>query len=955
MLLISLLLALAAVVAAVPASRLLGRDAGWSLALPLLASAGLLVAARPAPGAGPVTQSLPWIPGIDVALRLRLDGLSLVFALLVLVIGAVILAYSSRYLGRDRHVARPGTFYLLMTTFAASMLLLVLADDLVVFFVAWEFTTLASFFLIGRSGDHAREPAIRTLLVTVGGGLALLTAVCIMIVEAGTASITDVLRADFWSGPTGTLVAVLLAVAAFTKSAQFPFQAWLPDSMVAISPVSAYLHAAAMVKAGIYLLLLFSPALAGDGVWSALLIGAGLVTAVFGAMTAMRQHDLKGLLAYSTMSQLGLLTAVIGVGTEAALTAAVVHTVAHALFKCALFMVVGIIDHQAGTRDLRELAARRVRMPATGTLLTIGAVSMAGVPPLFGFVSKEGLLEAGLRADGPSWLSWVVVAGLAWASVFTFAYSGRLVLGGLGLWGDAPAGHATPWRADGGALVSDPSPAFWLPPALPVLATLTLGLAPGVLDPFASAAAAASAGAPVDAHLALWHGLTPALGVTALIVMSGLVLVLARRPVETAARRVSSPVSGLAVVDAARAGIIRFGAWTGRVTPGMAPRGHLLLPSAMLGVFAVVGLLTVGDLPRVIGSPSQGHDWVLVALMAAGVLATIRAKTRIGAVVVVGVVGFASTLWFFNLGAVDVALTQLMVEVLTVCVMVLLLRRLPARFSTDKTPYRALSLVVAAVAGLSATLAVVAFTGRREMSEPARHYLEDTYAQTGAGNIVNSILVDFRAMDTLGELTVLGVAGLAMAALLLNRSTDRLRRTWIDRSSPLSDARENLVYARVFGRVVGPIIILASLVLLVRGHYEPGGGFNSALVAGAGYALMYLSADRDDARGLRWPYLALIGAGVVTGTMTGLAGYLTGDGFLTPMFFSVLGFSTSSALVFDVGVYLAVLGVVIGAFNLLGMPAVADASPDGSSPGEPPPPGDDHTTATTDPRKEILR
>ncbi|MDO5633843.1 MAG: DUF4040 family protein [Micrococcus sp.] len=932
MLLISLLLAVLAVLVSPVAARVLGRDAGWVLALPLLASALVLalgggLGVSDTQQAGAITESYPWIPSLSIELTLRLHGLSLVFSLLVLLIGAIILAYSSRYLGTDRATYRPGSFYLLMTTFAASMLLLVLTDDLVVFFVAWEFTTLASFFLIGRSGDHAREPAIRTLLVTVAGGLALLTAVCIMMVEAGTTRISAVLESTFWQDSSaGTLVAVLLAVAAFTKSAQFPFQAWLPDSMVAISPVSAYLHAAAMVKAGIFLLLLFSPALGGTLVWSTLLISCGLITAIFGAMTAMRQYDLKGLLAYSTMSQLGLLVATIGMGTPEALTAGIVHTVTHALFKCALFMLIGIVDKQAGTRDLRELAARTVRMPVTGTLIALAAISMAGVPPMLGFISKEGLIEAGLHAHGPAWLPWVVVAGFAWASVFTFAYSGRLVLGALGRWGDAPIGHAQPWIAGRGERVTEGSPAFWAAPGLAVLTTLVFSAAPFLLDGLISSAASDAAGHSVSAHLKLWHGLNLALAVSVGIMVLGTLLVLQRQRLENLAQRISSPVSGLDVVDRTRAGIIGVGAWTGSITGGAAPRAHLLIPSGLLGVFALVGVFTIGELPEVVGNRSPWHDWFLVALVAAGVIATLRVQTRIGAIVVVGVVGFAATLWFFNLGAVDVALTQLLVEVLTVCVMVLLLRRLPARFGKDTAPYRGLSFAVAAIAGVSAMLAVLAFTGRREMSEPAEYFLRETYDVTGAGNIVNSILVDFRALDTLGELTVLGVAGLSVAALLLNRRPDRLRRTWIDRHSPLASARENLVYARVFGRVVGPIIIAVSLVLLVRGHYEPGGGFNSALVAGAGYALMYLASESDDAKRLRWPYLALIGAGVVTGTATGLVGYATGDGFLTPIFFEIFGFTTSTALVFDIGVYLAVLGVVIAAFNLLGTPQKDDSA-----------------------------
>ena len=934
MLLTSLLLTLLSVVAAVPASRALGRDAGWVLAAPLLAAAGVLIAAW----TGDVrTEHHPWIPAVGVDLDLRLNGLALVFAMIVLVIGAAILAYSSRYLSRDRAESRPGSFYLLMTAFAASMLLLVLADNIVVLFVAWEFTSFTSFFLIGRSGDHARDPAIRTLLVTVGGGLALLAAVAIMMVTAGTASLSGVLASDIWQDPaTSTVLAVLLALAAFTKSAQFPFQSWLPDSMVAISPVSAYLHAAAMVKAGIYLLLVFSPVLAGTPVWSALLIGSGLTTALLGAVSAIRRHDLKGLLAYSTMSQLGLLVTAIGVGTPTALAAAVVHTVAHALFKSTLFMLIGVVDHEAGTRDLRDLAARHVRMPVTGAAIAVAAASMAGLPPLLGFVSKEGLLDAALGAQGPAWLPGLVTAGIALTSVFTVAYSGRLVLGALGVWGTAPAGAADMWSAGRGEDVHEAPAAFWAVPVLGVVVTLVLGLVPGVLDEAVAAAATAAAGAPVHAHLALWHGVTPALLVSAGVIAAGLALVAARRPVERVASHAGLPFSGLGVVDGILRGAVSLGAAVSRVSGGIAPRAHLLMPALVLGAFAVAGVVASPDLPAVVGQPSRWHDWALVALVGVGVAATLRARTRIAAMVVVGTVGFGVTLWFFTLGAVDVALTQLMVEVLTVCVMVLLLRRLPARFSAESTPHRAGAVAAAVIAGVASTLSVLAFTGRREISDIAQYYLDRTYPDAGGHNVVNVILVDFRALDTLGEMTVLGVTGLTVAALLMNRRPAPPQPSAVDVRSPLAAVHENLVYARTFGRALGPIILVLSVLLLLRGHYEPGGGFIAALVGGAGYALLHLSADTDDEPRLRWPYLALIGGGVTLGTVAGLAGYLTGKGFLGSASVKVLGYSLGTTLAFDMGVYLAVLGLIVAAFRLLGPDNATadDAAPAPTTGGE---------------------
>lgn len=879
------------------------------LALPLLAAAGLLVMAMPTGGNGALSQVVPWMPTIDVGFALRLDGLALLFSLLVLVIGAGVLAYAARYLGPS---GRYGSFYVLMTAFAAAMLLLVLADDLVVLFAAWEVTTLCSFFLIARSGSSAREPAIRTLLVTVLGGLNLLAAVVVIAVGTGTMRISEALAHPIWHEDStfSITVAVLLAGAAFTKSAQFPFQSWLPDSMVAITPVSAYLHAAAMVKAGIYLLLRFSPALSHETVWMTLLIAGGLVTALLGAAAALRRYDLKELLAYSTMSQLGLLVVMIGVGTPAALTAAVVHTVAHALFKSALFMLIGIIDRQAGTRDIRELASLRLRMPVTAAALALAAASMAGVPLLLGFVSKELMLTAFLQVPGPSWVTFIVVLGGVLTSVLTFAYSGRIVFGAF-------AGRT-------GRLIGEAPALFWGVPAIVAAAGLTFGVAPFLLDILTDQAATAAVGSTTHAHLTLWHGLTPALAASALVITVGMGLVIARRQVGRLLAPLSMPFSGLAVVDALRVSTIRFGAVVGSWAGNRAPKLHLTIPMVCVTLIALVGLFAIDDLPSVVGNPSQPLDWALVALVFAGVVAAVRAKTRISAIVVTGVVGFAMTVWFFVLGAADVALTQLLVEILTVCVMVLLLRRLPAKFSIAPLRQRMVAVVVALGAGLAAGLGVWALTGRREMSSAAAFFLHEGEERTGGANIVNTILVDFRALDTLGELTVLGVAGIAIAALLQGRQLTPIRSAHLDLSTPLANARENSVFVDQITRLLGPVIILISVILLLRGHYEPGGGFIAALVGGAGFALRYLAAPSEEEARVRWPYLLLIGSGIALGAGTGFLGYLEGS-YLTPVHFEIFSIHLTTALVFDVGVYLAVIGIVLTALNLLGRPYVADA------------------------------
>lgn len=906
MLLVSVIAVFVTAAGAPVLAHRLGRNAGWPLAGALVACAGLLGYAY---RAGVTEHTFEWMPTLGVSLALRADGLSLLFGLLVLLIGAVVVAYSARYLSAGRH----RSFFSLMTLFAASMLLLVVADDVVLLFIAWEITTLCSFFLIARSGEGAREPAIRTLLVTVLGGLALLAAVVVMAVGAGSTRLSEILASDVWTqnGAFSATVAVLLVIAAFTKSAQFPFQAWLPDSMVAITPVSAYLHAAAMVKAGIYLLFRFSPALADEPVWSVLLIAGGLITALLGSVAALKRYDLKELLAYSTMSQLGFLVAMIGVGTPPALAAAAAHTIAHALFKSALFMLVGVIDHQVGTRDIRYLSGLRTRMPVTATLMVLAAASMAAIPPTFGFVSKESMLAAFWDMPGPAWLGMMLAVAIAALAVLTFAYSARMVLGAFT---DSETVRM-------GAVPVREAPALmWLPVAGVAGAGLVLGLVPFVLNSLVGGAATAAGGdEPVD--LLLWHGITPALLLSVVVLIVGPAVVVARRRVNRILARFQAPVSGLAVVEAVRTGTIRVGKRTGQPTATSFPSRHLLIPVGVLIVLALVVAIAGLDLePRRAGTTTL-MDWGILVIIVGGVLGTVLVHTRIAAIVVVGVVGFAVAAWFFLLGAADVALTQFLVEILTLVVMVLLLKRLPRTFQMEPLRRSIAPAILALGAGAATTAAVLAFTGRRDMSAAGEFYVTQGEEVTGGANVVNTILVDFRALDTLGELTVLGVAGITIVALLRSRRAldpQDLEPT-ADTSSALANPHANSVFTRTLARLVGPLTVVLSLVLLLRGHQEPGGGFIAALMGGAGFALVYLAAPTDKVTRIQWPYIGLIGAGILLATVTGLMGYAEGS-FLTPLHVNVLGLHLTSALLFDVGVYLAVIGVVLAALNLLGLP-----------------------------------
>lgn len=902
MLLTFLAITAALAIAAPFLGRAMGRSAGWVLG-PALFATGIAFWAL-VDTTGPA-ESYPWIPALGVEFGLRADGLSLLFALLVLLIGGIVLVYSAHHLSPAPH----GNFYGWMTLFAFAMLGLVLANDVVVMFLMWEITTFCSFFLIARSGPAAREPAIRTLLVTGAGGLSLLAAVVVMAVEVGSTNLTVILMSDAWAQPGfAATVAVLIAIAAFAKSAQFPFQAWLPDAMAAATPVSAYLHAAAMVKAGIFLLMRFSPVLGDVPVWNIMLISVGLFTAILGAMSALRRYDLKSMLAYSTVSQLGFLVATIGIGTPEALFAAAIHTVAHALFKSALFMLTGIIDHRTGTRDIRVLAGLHRAMPVTTVLLGMSALSMAGVPPLVGFISKESMFAAFLEAPGPWWTGPLVGGVAVLAAVFTFAYGAKML---FGIMAGEPM-HTSP---------TEVGPTYLLPVALPALAGVLLGVWGSPIDGLINGAASSASGAVVDKYLTLWHGLNPALWMSVFVIAAGIVMVRQRGRLDAHLSTLTSPFSALRVVDRTRVGLIRLGDRVGDVTRTDSPSRHLGIIIACLVALTAVGAASIGPLPAIVGDPTRPFDWVLVALMAVGALGAMRAKTRVGAVTVIGVVGFSVTLWFFTLGAADVALTQLLVEILTVVVIVLLLQRLPATFRATTRTRRNGAVVLAGAAGVAATVAVFSLTGRRELTPAGEYFVREAKAETGGSNVVNTILVDFRALDTLGEITVLAMAGVAIMVLLSSRTLlPRLSaRTRVSEATGMLDSDDSTVFLRALSRWVAPLTLVLSVFFLLRGHSAPGGGFIAALIGGAAVALYYLSA-RSDAKGrIPLPALALMGGGVALAVATGVAGFAAGS-FLRPLHADILGIPLSTALVFDVGVYLVVIGVVVAAFNLLGGP-----------------------------------
>ncbi len=704
-----------------------------------------------------VTSTTPWVPGLGLTLDLRLDPLGLLMVTLVSGVGTLVFLYCANYFADGQ--SGLGRFAGVLTGFSGAMLGLVLSDDLLLLYVFWELTSVTSWLLIGFDDEspESRRAAEQALLVTTLGGLVMLLGLVLLAQQAGTASLSAVL-ADPPQGTTVAVALVLVLVGAFTKSAQVPFHPWLPAAMAAPTPVSAYLHAAAMVKAGVYLVARLAPAFATVAPWRPLVLSVGLATMLVGGWRSLRQNDLKRLLAFGTVSQLGFLMVLLGAGTPEAALAGAALLLAHGLFKSTLFLTVGVIDHETGTRDLRQLSGLGRRLPVLATVATLAALSMAGVPPLLGFLSKEAAYEAFLHGD-PGDLA--VFAGLFLGSVLTAAYSARFVWGAFA---SKPGCAAT--RAH------SPAPGFVAPVVVLGLSGLVLGLLPALADPLVQGYAGSyplEAGAEVE-HLALWHGLTPALGWSALTLAAGAALFVLREPVlrvQRGASRVLGAVDADRTYHLTLSGLDRAAQRsTAAVQSGSLPvyLGTVLLTLVVLTGGALVGGTSIsGDL-QAWDRPLQA---VVAVVIAAAALATARAHRRFTAVLLLGAVGYGVAVLFVLQGGPDLALTQFLVETLSVVLFVLVLRRLPSSFPR-RTSRR--SQVVRAGVGVSVGAVVAAgvlVAGQARTAPPASQaYLDQALPEGGGSNVVNVVLVDFRGFDTLGEITVLAVAALGIATLV---------------------------------------------------------------------------------------------------------------------------------------------------------------------------------------------
>ncbi|MFC4869900.1 hydrogen gas-evolving membrane-bound hydrogenase subunit E [Streptomonospora arabica] len=722
----------------------------------------------------PVHATVAWAPALGIAFAFRVDALALAMTLLVSGVGAIIFGYCAAYFHADERGL--GRLAAVMVLFAGSMLGLVTTDNLFALYVFWELTSVTSFLLVGHDDrkEQARRAATQALVTTAGTGLLMLIGFVMLGWAAGDYSISSLVADPPEGGPWLTAALVLILVGAFAKSAQVPMHFWLPGAMIAPTPVSAYLHAAAMVKGGVYLVARLAPGFAEAGVWQVLVLGVGLATMIVGGWRALRQDDLKLLLAYGTVSQLGFLTLLGGAGTQVAGTAMIGALLAHGLFKSGLFLTVGIIDHQTGTRSISRLTGLGRRMPVLAAAACLSAASMAGLPPLIGFAAKEAALEAfvpGAAPGLPAPASAVELAGLVAASVLTFAYSARFLWGAFG---DRPTVSERAFDA--------PSAAFVAAPVGLAALSLALGAVPAVADALAQGYAHALPTGEKPYHLALWHGVTPPLLLTAAVVAIGVLLFAKRRTVgriQNAMPRWPDAEYGYhlfihGIYSVALSVTRRTQSGSLPVYLGIILAVLLVLPGARLAAGLVTGEIAIPGTEeglRIWDSPLELLVTVVIVITS---VATVREHRRFPALILLSVLGFGIAGLFVLHGAPDLALTLVLVETLTTIILVFVLRRLPATFSVRPGGWgKRLTVLLCSAAGTFIAISLWLMTAART-ADPVSTEYADLAKKAGGTNLVNVILADFRALDTLGEIVVLATAAVAVASLVLLNRRDRI-------------------------------------------------------------------------------------------------------------------------------------------------------------------------------------
>ncbi|WP_339614730.1 monovalent cation/H+ antiporter subunit A [uncultured Gilvimarinus sp.] len=898
----------------------------YSAALGPLIALGLLIGSAPTIFNGEVLYSqISWLPSLGLNLNLRLDGLSLMFGLLIVGIGLLVTLYARYYLAQRDSLAK---LYALLQLFMMAMLGIVMSDNLMLLIVFWEITSLVSFLLIGywSSQSDARKGARMALAVTGAGGLCLIAGALLIERIVGSFELGAIFAAgdEIRAHSSYPVILILVLLGAFTKSAQFPFQFWLPHAMSAPTPVSAYLHSATMVKAGVFLLARMYPALAGTDWWFYIVTFTGMATMLFGAYNALFKHDLKGLLAYSTISHLGLITMLFGFGTPLAVAAGIFHIINHATFKASLFMAAGIIDHETGTRDMRKINGMWKYMPHTALLAMVAALAMAGVPLLNGFLSKEMFFSEALHLESMGMFSWIFPLLATLAGIFSVAYSVRFI-------------HDVFFNGEPIDLPKFPPhepPRYMIVP-VEVLVGLCLlvGIVPNLtVAPFLEAASLAVLGEQMpEYHIAIWHGINLPL-VMSFVAMAGGIIMYSQRTGLFAFYERKYRHDEKAVFESR----VQFSVRVAQRFTDFIQNNSLQRYMALLITTAVAAIgYALWGMPQLLG-PIAISDIEPVSLLCAVILiigafgTVLLHHNRIAALLLLSVVGLIVSLIFVRYSAPDLALTQLSVEVVTIVLLMLALYFLPQLTPNESGGKRvSRDVLLAGAAGLGMGLITLAML-TQPFTSIADYYLANSVSGGGGANVVNVILVDFRGFDTLGEITVLAIAAVGIYAMLNGLhlplpQADGEGRRW--------DKEPHPPILAVMARILLPLALLVSVFIFLRGHNAPGGGFIAGLVTSVALILQYVASGTGWMQErLRWRYRRVAVSGVLIAALTGIGSWFFGYPFLTSAFghFAIpfIGeVEIASAMAFDIGVYTTVVGATMLILAHLGKLAQSSHSP----------------------------
>ena len=891
-----------------------------------LSSFLLLLSQAPAIFDGAVmTQTWSWLPQLGIDFSFRLDSLGLLFALLISGIGTLIYIYAYYYLNPKNSLSK---LYLLLMLFMAAMLGISLSNNLIILLVFWELTSISSFLLVGYWSNYeaAQRGSRMALTITGMGGLAMLGGFVLLGQITGTYQLDQILMMTEQIQSHHLFVPTLLLIllGAFTKSAQFPFHFWLPNAMAAPTPVSAYLHSATMVKAGLFLVARLLPIFAGAALFHNIVTFVGLFTLCMAAFFAIFKEDLKGLLAYSTISHLGLIMCLLGIGSPLAVAAAIFHIINHATFKAALFMIAGIIDHESGTRDLRKLSGLWQLLPFTATLTMITAASMAGVPLTNGFLSKEMFFtELVASLSGPLMVGSAIVATLA--GIFAVAYSIRLV---HGVFFDGPLGKQVPNKD-----AHEPAFGMRAPATLLAILCILVGLLPALLvEKIVNSTTQATTQnfAFEGTHLALWHGFNLPLLMSVISLLGGIIFYFslakggALREIDLDPKL--GRLQGRVLFDLFLKNLLLNSRRFRRATENGKLQSYLLWI-----VIFTVGLVGFPLLSNAVGTgtrelthaPALAIILWLLLFSACWMLLWFHHE-RIKAVLISGAVGLVVTMVFIGFSAPDLALTQITVDVVTTVLLLMSLSLLPQLTPYESSPTRRWRDAIIALGGGLGIAAIAWLIMTRDHNSISWFFLQQSIPLGGGTNVVNVILVDFRGFDTFGEITVLGIAAIGVLSLMdgmrAHGTTMTQGLTYRFNPSPLM--------LRITASWILPVALVVSLYIFMRGHNLPGGGFIAGLVTSLALIIQYIAVGQDKTEQLLGAksgrlYEIWIGIGLTIAGLTGIAAWFWSRPFLTSAHIYVsppiIGeMHLASAALFDVGVYVTVVGATMLMISVLG-------------------------------------